>query len=383
MALATHTAILKARKGELQALATLDGRTLDRVQPIFEIGRLTDQIRERKYMRESRTPTISYLDRALAGVSEVWGDRVAVIDGFEWAPQARTESGDSVIPYMVDRLRRYGTPVVPVVGYDRWSNSDYRAGLVSVEAHRGRDWYFRFDKTAVEDASEPDYFGENVLDMLDTLDAHPNNCAAIVDFGDISMSTASIEYITNNAIKVLNSLQSLGFERFVFAGCSMPRTINLAVDSADTDGFLIRKEMLVWQALRAELQSVTIGFGDYALRGPTTSEFPSKYTNGKIRHTVTSRLFIVRGHPFRNDGCHVQMEDLARRLIASGNYLGPDFSWGDDQIELASRGLARRDLGHWIAVDTNHHLTFVVQEIEEFERAIARSARRETASDRG
>lgn len=377
MPIATHTPILKVKKGELQALATLDDRTADRVIPIFEVGRLTDAIRARRYMRESRTPTISYLDRSLAGISEVWGNRVAMIDGFEWAPQARTESGTPVIPYMVDTLRRSGTPVVPIAGYDRWSNLDYREGLSGIEPHRGREWCFRFDRTAIEDASEPEFFSENVLDMLTVLGVHPGDCTALLDLGDISMPTASIEDITGEAIQVLDTLQALGFESFVFAGCSMPRTINLAVDTPDSDGSLIRKEMLVWQALRSELRRVTIGFGDYALRGPTTSEYPSKYTNGKIRHTIRNRFFVVRGHPFRNDGSHVQMEDLARRLMASGNYLGPEFSWGDDQIELASRGLARRDLGHWIAVDTNHHLTFVVQEVEEFERAIARTTRRE------
>jgi hypothetical protein len=376
MLLSAHTAILKAKKGELKALGGLDDRTADRVRPVFELGRLTDQIRDCKYIRESRTPTTTHIDRLLAGISDVWRNRVAMVDGFEWAPQAKTESGESVIPYMVKALRRRGTPVIPVVGYDRWSNPDYKAGFQGVEAHRGREWCFRFDKTAVEDASDPEYLVENVSDMLEALEAGAQNCTALIDFGDISMPTASIEDITNDGVQLLRVLSDVGFEQFIFAGCSMPRTINLAVDEPDTDGFVIRKEMLVWQALRTELPSLKIGFGDYALRGPTTSEFPSKYTNGKIRHTVSNRLFIVRGHPFLNDGSRVQMEELARRLIASGHYLGPDFSWGDDQIDLASRGLASRDLGHWIAIDTNHHLTFVVQEVEEFERAVARSASR-------
>jgi hypothetical protein len=129
--------------------------------------------------------------------------------------------------------------------------------------------------------------------------------------------------------------------------------------------------------LRMEFPDLNIVNGDYGLRGPTTTEIRSKYTNGKIRHTIEKQIFVVRGHPFLNDHSFVQMHELAERLTKSRHYLGDGFSWGDSQILLCSLGLAKGDLSHWIAVDTSHHLTFVVQEVEEFERVFSRTTGRQ------
>ena len=101
---------------------------------------------------------------------------------------------------------------------------------------------------------------------------------------------------------------------------------------------------------------------------PTTTEKPSKYTNGKIRHTVKKQMFVVRGHPFTHDHNNTQMYGLSAIVVESPHFLGEDFSWGDMQILPGSRKGGRLDLTLWIAIDTNHHLTFAVQEVEEFER---------------
>jgi hypothetical protein len=69
------------------------------------------------------------------------------------------------------------------------------------------------------------------------------------------------------------------------------------------------------------------------------------------------------------------MYGLAETVVRSEHFLGDGFSWGDSQIVLCSRQRALGNLGRWIAIDTNHHLTFVVHEVEEFERELLVNAR--------
>jgi hypothetical protein len=365
----SHIAILKANKGELEAVKNLDDGTARRILPLFEIGHLTDTIRERKYIRESPTPMMTHLNRVLDSVGKAWPTRPAMVDGYHWPANARAENGDHVIPYMVARLRAQGISVVPVIGYDRWGNAEYKMALQTVPARDDGQFCMRLDSSAIEDAAEPEHFQDTIQDIIDELELDPARCSALLDFADISMGTMSVEKLITLADNLIGQLQMFGFHHYVVAGCSLPTTINLAVSDRDSLGAVLRKEMLVWQTLRLNFPNVILVSGDYGVRGPTTTEIRSKYTNGKIRHTVNKQTIVVRGHPFSDDHSYDQMHQLAAILVKSRHFLGAGFSWGDSQILQCSQvvqGLT--GTSQWIAIDTNHHLTFVAQEVEEFER---------------
>lgn len=363
-----HTAILKANEGELQALRNLDEGTARKILPLFEIGRMTDAIRERKYIQTSSTPTMTYLNRKLDAVGLAWPRHPAMVDGYEWPADARTESGDHVIAHMVERLRAAGVSVIPVVGYDRWGNAEYRAGLQSISPRQDGHYCLRLDTSALDDAAEPELFNDAITEIVEELELDPVRCSILLDFADIAMGGMSIERLVERADDVIQQLQVFGFQYYIIAGCSLPRTIDLAVDTRDSVGAVLRKEMLVWQTLRLNFPKLDIVSGDYGVRGPTTTEARSKYTNGKIRYTIKNQIVVARGHPFIDDHSYAQMHDLAAVVAKSRHYLGSRFSWGDQQVLLRSRGGAPGSTTQWIAIDTNHHLSFVVQEVEEFER---------------
>lgn len=370
-----HTAILKANKGELEALRNLDEQIADKLQPLFEVGRLTEATRERKYIKTSSAPIITYLNRVLDPIVGAWPNRPCMVDGFHWSANARAENGDHVIAYMVSRLRASGVSVIPVIGYDRWSDPDYQLGLQSIAPRDDGHFCLRLDSTAIEDAAEPEHFHTTVKDIIDALELDPTRCSALLDFADISVGGMPIEALITKAGDIIRQLQTFRFQRYIVAGCSLPATINLAVHDQDSEGSLLRKEMLVWQTLRLDFPDVPIVSGDYGVRGPTTTESRSKFTNGKIRHTINKQVFVVRGHPFTHDHSYTQMYGLATLVVKSRHFLGEAFSWGDRQILLGSRYMGGLGLTRWIAIDTNHHLTFVVQEVEAFELAVTKPVR--------
>jgi hypothetical protein len=314
---------------------------------------------------------MAYLDRVFQRVGAVWKGRTAMVDGYQWSPDARVENGDHAIAHMVLGLEAVGVSVIPVVGYDRWSNLNYQMGLKAIPPRLDGRCCVRLDSSAFEDSAEPELFQTTIADIIEGLELDPGKCSVLLDFADVSMSAMSIERIAETSENIIRQLEVFGFDYYIVAGCSLPKTIDLAVSDRDSEGFVLRKEMLAWQTLRLNLPDVTIVSGDYGVRGPTTSEAPSKYTNGKIRHTVKGQMFVVRGHAFSNDGNQEQMYSLSARLTRSTHFLGGGFSWGDSQILLCSRQAVLGSTTRWISIDTNHHLTFVVQEVEEFERAIA------------
>ena len=156
--LPNHVAVLKAKEGEFEALSKLDNRVADKVLPLFEIGRLTKDIRARKYIRESSTPTMTYLNRVVEGIGSAWLGRPAMIDCYQWLVDARAENGDHVVAYMVSRLRDAGLSIIPVIGYDRWDNADYQLALKSISPRDDGHYCLRLDRSAIEDSAEPDHF---------------------------------------------------------------------------------------------------------------------------------------------------------------------------------------------------------------------------------
>jgi Beta protein len=268
--------------------------------------------------------------------------------------------------YALSRLKQLGMPVIPVVGYDRWENKVYQLGLQSIPPPDGH-YCLRLDTTAIDDVAEPDFFKERISEIIEGLDLDPTCCSVLIDFGDAS--NMSVNDLVTKANEVIGQLIPYGFHHYVTAGCSIPKTIDLAVKGHDSFSMVLRKEMLLWQALRVGYKDIILLYGDYCIRGPTTNDdIRSKYINGKIRHTVNQQTFVVRGHPFVDDHSAAQMYDLSTEVVNSHHYIGENFSWGDGRIKLCSAQGFMGGPTEWIAIDTNHHLAYVVHEVEEFER---------------
>ncbi|MDD5330156.1 MAG: beta family protein [Sulfuricella sp.] len=362
--------ILKAKPGELKALANSKTSVSAKVLPLFDVGRLSERTRQAKRFSETSTVTCAYLDEVAESIAKVRKGSSALVDAYQWPPNSATETGEHVIPYIYGKLASLGVKAIPVIGYDRWDSTQYRAAMMQLELSPEDYYCLRLDSHAIEDAAEPEFFEEQLTTILDDLQIDPSRCAVLLDFGDISH--ASIEDILDQGAKIVEQLDSFGFRRIATAGCSLPPTIDGAVKKPNSTGKVLRKEMLVWQMLRTQYPHINWLFGDYGVRSPNIGEdVVSPHTNGKIRHTIDKHFFIVRGHSVQIGAKGGQMYDLAKRLVESQHYLGPEFSWGDSQILQCSLGQGTPgNSTTWIAIDTNHHIAYAVAEVMEFEKSV-------------
>lgn len=341
--------------------------------PLFEVGRISESVRNAARFKNSSALTCAYLDEISERIAEVRKGHSALVDAFQWPADSITETGEHILPYVYAKLQLLGVEVVPVIGYDRWDSQPYKLAMQNLEVSDDKYVCLRLDSHAIEDSADPEYFEEQVTDILNDLNLEAGRCAVLIDFGDIT--SISLEELIEQASGIIELLGSMGFKFFATAGCSLPPTIDRAVKKQNSTGKVVRKEMLLWQTLSAEYPQHKWFFGDYGVRGPNTAEdVISPHTNGKIRHTIGQHFFIVRGHSVQTGDKGAQMHKLAKIVIESPHYMGDGFSWGDARILACSKEEFKGNSSDWIAIDTSHHIAYVVAEIEEFESAVSISA---------
>jgi hypothetical protein len=366
-----YVPILKAKKGEFDALAHLSERAINQIVPWFDVPRLDENARKKSELH-LEPPVESFLNKTALGIAKVWASKPIFIDLPRWATHAQTESGEHVIPYLRNRLELLGIIVNPVVEYASWDDPVYVNALKGIILDDGRNFCIRLnmDVDTVEDMSDPDYFIERLSDIVKQLNINPANTYLLIDFGDVSSQAHFIEGMVDKAKQTISLVRKSGFSQFILAGSSLPTSIDKAVKARNTTGLVLRKEMITWRTLLSEKQSLNITFADYGVRNPSASDesMPFPNANGKIRYTIGEQYVIARGNSLNLGSGYGQFNYLAQTVSTSEYYLGSKFSWGDERISYYSKPDSKGSGNQttWIAIDTNHHIETVLMEVLEF-----------------
>ncbi|MCA6926521.1 beta family protein [Pectobacterium versatile] len=362
----TYVPILRAKAGEFKALKKLEVNYSEKIWPFFEIPQLTDDAKDLKALRGSVQLTQDFLNLVANGIRDANSSPSIFFDLFDWKADSYVETGEHILSYMYRALAASGVIVHPVIGFDRWDILDYRSALKGLDIPDGTMFCLRIDSTSIDDAYDVDYFTETIHDILDSLGLSGDEVMVMFDFGDVTHK--SIVSMHADMQHLIAAVDEFGFACIMLAGCSFPMMINDAVKDVDSTAFVERKEMHVWKAMYPDIQKPFI-FVDYGIRNPKGGDgIKAVHANGKIRYTIKNKYFVARGHSKQKGNKGAQMYDLARAIVNSPHYLGAKFSWGDECIEACSREKIKGGPTQWISYDTNHHVTFVVEEVLEFQR---------------
>ena len=376
--------ILKAKQGEFNALAHLSERASSQIIPWFDIPKLSDKNRE-KFEKFSKPPIQSFLNDIAFNIASAWSgkpifdERKSIfMDLPQWSPDAQVENGEHIVPYLLNQLERLDVNVNPVIRYDFWDDPVYVNALKNINLENDRHFCIRLDMdpdTLADIMADPDYVSDRLKDIIRNLELNPSETYLLIDFGDVSKQSHSVEKMINNAKHAISLVQRCGFSQIILAGASMPASIADAVQTKDSEGLVLRKEMLTWQTLISETPTLNIIFSDYGVRNPNSFEESkgNKYTNGKIRYTTSDKnYFIARGHElYSSDDKFHQFCKLAKNVISSKHYISKSFSWADEQIFHHSSPKSKSgNLQEWISIDTNHHIETVAMEVLEFNRQV-------------
>ena len=130
---------------------------------------------------------------------------------------------------------------------------------------------------------------------------------------------------------------------------------------------LPRYEWQLWLTLQAQPDiEGTIKYSDYGTKHPIYSEAGFQ-GSCSIKYTVINEYVIYRGEISSNhpDG-NGQYITFAGQLIASADYSGITFSWGDERIDFFASQLLTDpnrktgNAGSWVEISQNHHIALLI-----------------------
>lgn len=367
----TYVPILRAKAGEFEALKNLKPIYSQKIWPFFEIPQLTDSDKKSKALKDSPQIKKDFLTNIANGISNINTSNSIFFDLFDWKADSYIETGEHVLSYMYRTLGSSGTLVHPVIGFDRWDILDYQNSLKGLVVPEGTIYCLRIDSTSIDDAYDVDYFTDTIREILDSIGLSGGEVIIMFDFGDVTHK--SIISMHADMEHLINSIEGFGFAAIMIAGCSFPIIINDAVKEIDSTDLVERKEIHVWKAIYSDI-SARLLFADYGIRNPKGADgIVAVHANGKIRYTIENKYFVARGHSKQKGNKGAQMYDLARNIVNSPYYLGSGFSWGDERIDACSKEEIKGGPTQWISYDTNHHISFVVEEVLDFQRSRAMS----------
>lgn len=359
---ANYLYIAKTKRGEFDALAKTRRSHKDRLLPLFDLSRMGNSLK--RFKSQADVPR-AFIDETVMEIAQVWAGRKALIDSMRWPVNATLKSGEHVLSYFYHRLTEFGVIATPVLGYDRWDGDQYREAIQKLELPANCPVCLRLDSEAINDSAEPEYFRGRALQILEDMQVPPHECLVLIDFEDLA--ALPLEESIERGHRVMVALVNVGFKQFATAGCSLPPSIDMAVGTTDSAARVTRREWILWRTLRAAYPQFSWMYGDYGVRGPrSVDDIIAPHTNGKIRYTIDGEYYVARGHSLQLGNKGAQMHDLSDAIINSGYFMEAGFSWGDGEIVRCSQQEFRGNSSRWIAIDTNHHVAWVVQEIAEF-----------------
>ncbi len=131
----------------------------------------------------------------------------------------------------------------------------------------------------------------------------------------------------------------------------------------------LRIELEVWKHVRALPGCVKVAFGDYSVTNPKPLADLNPWEMNPaaaIRYTLKNHWWILRGTGIKTKGGGgmAQYNSLCQLLVASPNYSGNTFSFGDGRYDHhATPGSTSGSLMTWRRDATSHHLVYTVRQL--------------------
>jgi hypothetical protein len=358
MSLLTYTPILKGKRGEYDALATMPLESCARLYPVVEVMPIPWD-----WQRDVPARTLdAHLARDVGSIMECWGcDQPVMVDlKHTCGPKTRTGSGVHPVEWMHSQLRIYGVLGVPVTTLNR---DDHYQEAVGAAAHA--DALGAALRLAPSDFNDAVELEASMFALLATLGLECEEVDIILDIGaisqDVGRNTALIGRVLIETLPTANGWRSL-----TLASSSFPA--DLSQIRPRSVGHITRAEWQTWSTLLDQLGTLTRmpNFGDYGIDGPALTLLDPRVMrmSANIRYTSETDWYIGKGGSVDKDGFE-QYRKLADDLMHAPEWCGPHFSSGDSYIaecaayETPGPGNATT----WRRVGTSHHLAFVLDQL--------------------
>lgn len=165
---------------------------------------------------------------------------------------------------------------------------------------------------------------------------------------------------------VRGALASDDVDVVAMAGGSFP--LSLGGLAMGVKNRIRRKEWHVWQDLRQQPGCADVRFGDFNVTNPEPQEIedPSKMNPAvAIRYALEGDWWLLKAKGAKTSGFG-QYNTLCRALLASSEYSGPTFSYGDKNYQFHAQNNDKPgNFMTWRRDAASHHLVLTVRRLDQ------------------
>ena len=350
-----YVPLILTRQGERLALRELDNRIYEAMTPLFVVHPVPVD----PTTRRPKASVEAHLSKLATQLPKDWGFRPAFAD-LRWIDASSALSGGRhPIQHFLEGCANGGLLLAPAISPS--NDPSYRSAATTAATGTGTGLCFRLSPSDWHDIGTPLGDGR-LLGLLAETSRDANEVHLILDFEDELTPTTAISLA---AIRpVLESLpRAYEWASVTVAGTSMP--VGTADIGRNGSAHVPRLEWQLWQ----ELDGITHrrpSFGDYVVQNPDPqSDFNPLFmdSSAQLRYTVSQDWYIARGEGVKRSG-NEQIRALAQQVISHPEYAGRTSSWGDRWLDDCANGrCVPGTQSVWRKVTTNHHFTFVVDQL--------------------
>lgn len=356
-----YVPILKGKDGEFGAVKTLAKGTKSKLTPLFDVPRVPLDFPG----NTPKLPLEDHLAKVVKKIKKSWGKKDKFfIDLFDINLSARISSGEHYLKVLSRYLQDEDCKAILTTGLDR--DDDYNEQLAKIISRKSND------DVCIRLQDEDLDIVEDCLDELDELLAKLSisheNTHLLLDFREIKIE--AVRQIINKVALLINTDPNiLSWKTLTVAGTGYPESLSKI--KANTVELIPRIEFILWDHLfknASQLKRLPT-FGDYGAVNPNIPVLDPRTMNpsAKIRYTLEKNWLLLKGHILKKEPKYKQFHLLSNELVGRAEYLGEQFSWGDQYImDCANHDASCGNLTTWVKVDTNHHLTFVAKQIANY-----------------
>lgn len=352
--------ILKGKMGEFGAIQKLSKTIKNSINPLIDIPKVPMRFPERIPQYSIDT----HLEKIATKIRNAWGaKRPVFIDLFDFDLSTRTSTGIHYLQCIFNNLSLEGVQPIFTTGLDR--DADYNQTLRDILSDSQQEVCFRLmddDLEIIEDLED------ELGDLMDELGVTPSDIHLILDFRSIPIDRKKqiinliVQFITKNSL--IHDWKSL-----IIAGSSFPDSLSNIAKNSEVR--VPRIEFSIWKLLMQNSKKLkrVPAFGDYGVVYPNAPELDPRTINpsAKIRYTVENDWIILKGHSLKRHPKYQQYHSLSMKLSNDADFLGSSFSWGDQYIlDCGKKNVTTGNLTTWVKVDSNHHLTYVSDQIANY-----------------
>lgn len=344
-----YVPVLKTRPAEFRAIQMLNANSKANLTPLFELMPLSN---------DDESEFFALVDQFCSKVLSALGTSTPFFLDLLWMGDTLTINGKHHVEYVFEKIRSVGLQGVPVTGPNR--NFAYQNAVKNViqRDHHGLCVRLQDDDTRMIGSLNA------FVSLLGSAEADTD---IVIDLGSISSRQTNV--LTASVISYLFSMPNItSWRTIVLTGSSYPAS-GISPRQLTT---IKRVEWEIWESLykqRASLPRLPI-FGDYGVDNPALPPAfdATKMSLGAgIRYTTHANYLVFKGGAIKKYGSQ-QYYSLAQQVVQHPAYMGPQFSWGDAQIDAYARRIPAKggSAAGWRVISYNHHLTLVTDQLANF-----------------